>query len=301
MKLRWAALFAFLATNAMAQVGFIHGDLIVTGADYATATENVILQYSPDGTLRRIFASSTTRAFYDPLVMNGRLIVPSAAEIIHFDEAGTVLGQFASIALVDFLAPTGDGRIVAASVPGSATVMDASGAVVLTQGPGTLPGGIDVAQDHCTTYFASPRRFGTWNACTGGPPVHIGPVRPEPLGRTIRILSDGSLLIAHESDVIRVDPIGNVLRSYGIQGKALALDPDGVSFWTAYDGRITRLNIETGAVITTFQIPYGIGYLTVIGEPRAALSGAASIPTMTTYALVLVAIALAALAVARLG
>ena len=300
MRATLAVLLILIATGARAQVGFIDGDIVATGADFPGATQAVILQYAPDGTLRRTFASSTTMPFYDPLVFDGRLIVPTFGRIIHFDAAGNLLGTLADINLVEFLAPTGDGKIVASSASGDAYVLDGAGNILRQQDPGTLPGGIDVGPDHCTTYFAHPTRFGTWNACTGGPAVAIGPDRADMLGRTIRVLSDGTLLIAHESDVIHVDAAGNLLRSYGLRGIALALDRDGVSFWTAYAHRLTRLNIETGAVITSFEIPYTITFMSIVGEPRVAVAAAGSIPTTSSYVLMMLALALAVVGITRL-
>lgn len=93
-------------------------------------------------------------------------------------------------------------------------------------------------------------------------------------GAALRILSDGSILLAAEGAgvVDRVLPNGTVSQIYSLAGIgfpfALNVDPDGTSFWTADpNGNIVRVDIASGAILTSFNSGSGSTFgLTVFGE-----------------------------------
>lgn len=66
----------------------------------------------------------------------------------------------------------------------------------------------------------------------------------------------GGVLVAHSSDILRLDASGNVVQTYSVPGEtgdwfALNLDPNGTSFWSGLLGgtnNFYRFNIATGAV-----------------------------------------------------
>ena len=70
----------------------------------------------------------------------------------------------------------------------------------------------------------------------------------------LRILPDGSVLVADSADIKRVDTSGNIIQTYSVTNEdswfALNLDPDGVSFWSEnyLTGNAYKFNIATGAV-----------------------------------------------------
>jgi len=74
----------------------------------------------------------------------------------------------------------------------------------------------------------------------------------------LRLLSDGGILVANGSNVLRYDSSGNIIRTYtGFTGTselfALNLDPDGTSFWTGDIGgstQVFRVDIATGNILT---------------------------------------------------
>jgi hypothetical protein len=94
----------------------------------------------------------------------------------------------------------------------------------------------------------------------------------------LRILTDGGVLIAHTSNVLRYDSSGNLVQTYNVTGHigtlfALNLDPDGTSFWTGDlggDNKIFRVDITTGNILTSFNALQAgdntLGGLTVFGE-----------------------------------
>jgi streptogramin lyase len=92
----------------------------------------------------------------------------------------------------------------------------------------------------------------------------------------LRIRSNGEVMVACDSTVYRLDAAGTILQTYTPSGGlfALNLDPDGTTFWTAtISGTIYRIDIATGAVVTTFvsNTNTGLFGLAVVGELRAAV------------------------------
>src|SRR5262249_9820156 len=64
----------------------------------------------------------------------------------------------------------------------------------------------------------------------------------------------GGMLVAHLSDVIRLDGAGNIVQVYDVGGEdswfSLNLDPNGTSFWSGdfSTANFYKFNIATGAV-----------------------------------------------------
>jgi hypothetical protein len=85
----------------------------------------------------------------------------------------------------------------------------------------------------------------------------------------LRILADGSILVANQQDIKHLDSSGGLLQSYDNTGDdswfALNLDPDGVTFWSADFGtaEVCRFNIATAALVGCFNT--GTGPTTVFG------------------------------------
>ena len=73
----------------------------------------------------------------------------------------------------------------------------------------------------------------------------------------IRELSDKSVLVAVTTEVVRLSPTGSIIQTYTPGGSgtfyALALNPDGLSFWTGdgITGTVYQVRISDGAVLDT--------------------------------------------------
>jgi hypothetical protein len=88
----------------------------------------------------------------------------------------------------------------------------------------------------------------------------------------LRLLPDGTILVANSEDVKRLDSSGNVIQTYDIAGEnswfALNLDPDGTSFWSGNfgSGKLYKFDIATGGIDNALQtINTGAGSYSLFG------------------------------------
>lgn len=159
---------------------------------------------------------------------------------------------------------------------------NSAGALVTSYSPVVGPRGcdhMDLAADQCTLFYTSEgnlvRRF---NVCTGTQlPDFV--TTPTPTNYGLRIRPNEEVMVASSTQVHRYAVNGALIQSYtNFSGAstlfALALDEDGISFWTANlpDGRVWRVNILTGAVMANFSVAYhaSLAGLAVYGEFTAA-------------------------------
>jgi hypothetical protein len=92
----------------------------------------------------------------------------------------------------------------------------------------------------------------------------------------LRIRSNGEVLVACDQQIVRLSSSGSIIKSYNPGSEsdffALALDPDGASFWAAgyTSGHLYKVNIANGSVVTNFvaapAIDAGLAGLAVFGD-----------------------------------
>jgi outer membrane protein assembly factor BamB len=154
---------------------------------------------------------------------------------------------------------------------------------------------IDLAADQCTMFYTSEGKFvKRFDVCTNTqlPDFNATPLPTSPCF-ALRIRTNGEVLVACTDAAHRLSSAGTLMQSYpksllvppggGLGGEpsflfALNLDPDKLSFWTAgYEtGNIYRINIETGAQLTTFNAPpevFSMAGLAIFGEPTVGMPG----------------------------
>jgi hypothetical protein len=95
----------------------------------------------------------------------------------------------------------------------------------------------------------------------------------------LRIRSNGEVLVACDQQIVRLNSSGAIIQSYNPGNErdffALALDPDGVSFWAAGygSGHLYKINIASGSVGTNFVAApasgAGLAGLAVYGDGAA--------------------------------
>ena len=139
-----------------------------------------------------------------------------------------------------------------------------------------LLGGIDLAGDQCTLFYAvsygSPGQVGRFDLCTGGQlsPFLTGlPENPQDL----RILPDGGLVVVFPTRLVRYDSAGSVVREFATTAaepfRSVALDPDIRFVWIGTLD-LRRMNLATGEIVEHLPV-YGTPWkLSIVGEPRAA-------------------------------
>src|SRR5205823_4836950 len=123
--------------------------------------------------------------------------------------------------------------------------------------------GIDwlaLATDQCTLFYSCEGgRIQRWDVCARRQLPDFASLPGSGLAFAIRLLppgdGSGGLLVADNADVKRLDGRGAVVQTYDVAGQpywfALALDPDGTSFWSggSNGGSLYRFDLATGAVL----------------------------------------------------
>jgi hypothetical protein len=188
-----------------------------------------------------------------------------AQTIVKYDINGNKIGTFGSGFNSDPESILFDksGNAYVGQADGSHAILkfDSSGNLLQTITPTSVDRGtdwIDLSADQSTIFYAGEgSTIRTISALTGvqGPNFETGKGGVQ---FALRLLSDGGLLVANSTDVLRYDSSGNIVHSYtGFTGTselfALNLDPDGTSFWTGDIGgstQVFRVDIATGTILT---------------------------------------------------
>jgi len=257
----WFAGAAMFAVPAMA--AFITGDVFVgagNGQVFVYDQSGNLLQKLSSG-----LSSETTGMAFDA---SGNLYSTNfgAQQIVKYDVNGTKIGTFGSGFNADpesiVFDKSGNAYVGQADGTHSILKFDSSGNLLKTLTPTQTDRGtdwIDLSADQSTIYFAGEgATIRTINTSTG----LLGP-NFTTLGSqqfALRLLSDGGILVADGSNVLRYDSTGHIIKTYtGFTGTselfALNLDPDGTSFWTGDIGgstKVFKVDIATGNILTSW-------------------------------------------------
>jgi len=124
---------------------------------------------------------------------------------------------------------------------------------------------MDFAPDGCTLYYTSDGEdIQRYNVCnnTALPNFNTAPLSTSGAGALgLRLLQDGSVLVADHNDIIRLDPSGNVAMTYdAVNDWGLVdvyPDSDGKTFWASSygTGTVYHYDMATGAVLLSFATP----------------------------------------------
>lgn len=261
-----AALFTFLTIPGIASaISFTQGDVFVS------VGSGQVKEFTPTGTLVQTLNTTTgssevTGSAFDSL---GNFYVTGfqTSTLSKFNNNG-------SLASANFIAgnnPTNNESIVfdqannfyvGGAGGNQIRKFDSSGTLLNSFTVAIGPRGtdwVDLAADQRTLFYTSEggvvRRFDTVTntqltdfASFGGTSF------------AIRLLSDGGALVAHTSNVLRLNSSGAVTQTCNIPGGsalfALNLDPDGASFWTANInsvGTVYHVRISDCAVLNQFD------------------------------------------------
>ena len=137
---------------------------------------------------------------------------------------------------------------------------------------------MDLAPDGCTMYYTSDgQNIQRYDICNN---VQLPILNNLPLGDPsyagalgLRILPDGSVLVADHYDVQRVDPNGNIIGLYyGLPDNglaAIALDPDGETFWVTDTAasRLLHIDIAQGTILSIFPTSAAAKGVIIVPQP----------------------------------
>ena len=259
-----AALTASLACSVALAVPFAIGDI------FASVNNGNVKHYSKAGllleTLNTGFGGFTTGSAFDNA---GNFYVTgfSANNVSRFTGPGdphgppTLFGG--GYSTPESIVFAGNGNVLVGSTGGGIREFTAGGVFVKTIAAGTRIDWFDLAADQNTILFTQEGSvIKTASRSTGA----VGADLTSGLSTAfaLRILKDGTILVANGPNVEHLTALGALIKSYTVGGVsgffALNLDPDGTSFVTGSFGNDTlyRFNILAGGAPLQI-IPNGTG------------------------------------------
>lgn len=161
----------------------------------------------------------------------------------------------------------GNGNVLVGSVGGGIREFDSAGTFIKTIVAGTRVDFFDLAADQDTILFGQEgNRILTASRSTLAQGTPFTAAGSTVQAFAMRILADGTVLLADRDNVKRFSSTGSALETYDITGDngffGLNLDPDGTTFLSSsfQTGSIYRFNIGAGGVDTHTQtINTGVG------------------------------------------
>jgi sugar lactone lactonase YvrE len=283
-------LFFLLATAPVASAsGFSPGNILV-----ALANGTVEVRGS-DGTLQSIISGPFTgHAKGMAIDSNGNLLVAYYWPDDHsngntvgiYNPDGTFAGTFGRGYNCDPLGvlvdAAGNVYVSESQCLGRILQFDPSGNLLQTFYVNTDYVGawwMDLAADGCTLYYTSDGpHIQRYNLCTN---TQLSNLNSAPLSNLsyagalgVRILPDATVLAADHHNIQRLDPNGNVVGLYygspnnGLA--AIALDPDGQTFWATdtAGSMLLHIDISQGSVLGTFPTSAAAKGVIIVPPPK---------------------------------
>ncbi|MBK6506269.1 MAG: T9SS type A sorting domain-containing protein [Ignavibacteria bacterium] len=201
--------------------------------------------------------------------------------VVHrFDKNGVQISNFGSgYSTPECIVFDGSWNAYVGNIGGGFRKFDALGNFVSTVASGTRIDFADLQADQSTMlYTQEGSTIGRWDVVNNVALTNFA----TGLGGNayaLRIRTNGEVLLANGSTVLRLSSAGAVIQTYDVAGQnswfALNLDPDGTSFWSAdfSTSNVYRIDIASGNVISTFNTGTGNGTvfgLAVAGEITVA-------------------------------
>jgi hypothetical protein len=302
--IRRAIPILIFATVAAAQT-FERGDVLATSTNHGLFSVTSTLRlYDSSGVFQRdISTRSGADGYGDTLVDRQSVLwVTGGNAVFRLDATGSVVGTSPGPAAARYFSPSAISNIIVAGNIGSTLyILGSNGGLIRTFDVGTTVTGIDLSVDQCTIFYGSGTDIRRYDFCRGQSLGVFASLPAVPRVNALRVLGDGTLLAATLSAVFRFSPSGSIVQTYPLGSFALALDVDGASFWVGNGTNILKIDIATGnALIGPIDTGDLVDAISVVGEPRVAVSPAAiaAVPTLSsTLLLVMVGISVAIAAV----
>ena len=282
--------FTMTALSVLANAAaFTAGDV------FASIGNGLVKEFTPTGTLVQTLDTTrgtgvfTTGSAFDS---SGNLYVTdfNSNAVSKFNNSGVVQGTFGSgYSTNEDIRVDASGNVFVGNLDGPGLLkFNSSGAPLGSFAAGARIDWFDLNASQTTMYYTD--ESGTihrWDLATNTAMSNLGAGG----AFALRLLGDGTILAADGSQVSRIDiATGTTIQTYhpgGTELFALNLDPDGTTFWTGdiISGQIWRVNIATGALVTTFNSAPSsqlaglsiFGEITQVGPPPPGVPEPASI------------------------
>lgn len=287
IRRRLAAAITSAALIAGMCVAPVQGVTTFAIGDVFVAVGSSSVQWrQPNGTLVTTLDDTSGSAFTTGMAFDssGNLYVTdfAAASVSKFDNTGTLLGTFGSgYGTPESILFDAAGNAYVGDLSAGILKFDSSGALLHQFSIGRVDW-IDLSADQCTMlYTQEGGSIHRYDVCAD---TALSDFTINGGDFALRILKDGTVLVADNAQIDHFDASGNLLGSYDAPNEdswfALNLDPDGVSFWSAdfSTSDVYRFNIATGTVISSFNtgtLPQTVFGLSVFGEITASQTNSA--------------------------
>jgi DNA-binding beta-propeller fold protein YncE len=253
---------ASLAPHALTSAGLARGEVL------AGIGNGVIHRYLPDGTFAGALDDDTDSQYVTGMCLDRTFAVfvtnRSTGQLSKLDPSGALAASSFSAGMTgpESCALDAAGNVLVSETGGSIRKVSPAGATLATYPTGRADW-MDLAADGCTAVFTAEGTVAArYDLCANEPLTPLATDLPGPCF-AIRLRSNGEALTACGGQAVRLSAAGAIVKTYA--GPALeppsssllplALDPDGTTFWTGdyANGQIYRIDIATGAQVTTFK------------------------------------------------
>jgi len=252
-----------------------------TGDVFAGVNNGNVQHYDGNGnlleTLNTGSGSYTTGMAFD---LSGNLYVTtfSSNTVAKFNNMGVSLGSFGSgYSSPESILFDSIGNVYVGNLYNGIRKFDSNGNFLETVYTSRTDW-MDLSKDQCTMLITSEgTTIKRYNVCTKTPLSDFATGLTN--AYALRILSDGSVLVADKDNIKRFNSGGTLIQTYDATGQngwfALNLDPDGSSFWSGDYGndKFFKFDISTGNILKTIDTGKGGGNLyglVVFGEITAS-------------------------------
>ena len=291
---------ALMVTPLLLMLGLLHtaalaarfqlGDIFAAVGDANLNGQAEILHYRADGTFVErlefgagIGGRSTGMAF-DP---RGNLLATAfdRGKVVRFDNEGNNLGVFigSGLSFPESIVLDSAGNFYVSSVlsPIGITKFDAGGNLLARVIPGIRVDWMDLAADEQSMLFTQEMGSILRVDVSSSPGTVSDFARIGGIAFALRILADGSVLVANGRNIKLFDPAGVLVRTYDVEGEnlwfAVNLNPDGTSFWSGdiQSGRLFKFDIVCRGVANCTAYKQMIATGVPNQQPTRALAGLA--------------------------